>query len=77
MADSVRMRIGIQGARELELQVADADATRAAIEEAIDGDSAIVWVTDAKGNRYGLATDKVAFVQIEDGSDRGGVGFGA
>ncbi len=33
---NVRMRIGIQGARELELEVEDAEAARTAIEEAID-----------------------------------------
>jgi hypothetical protein len=76
MADSVKVRIGLQGARELELEVDDADATRAAIEEAIDGGNALVWVSDAKGNRFGLVTDKLAFVQIDDGSDRTGVGFG-
>ncbi len=76
MADSVRIRIGLEGARELELEVEDAEAARTAIEEAIDGGNALVWVSDVKGNRFGLVTDKLAFVQIEDGSDRTGLGFG-
>ncbi len=41
MANSVRMRIGLQGARELEFEVEDAEASRTAIEEAIDAGSAL------------------------------------
>lgn len=76
MANSVRMRIGLQGARELEFEVEDAEAARTAIEEAIDAGSALVWVSDTKGNRFGLVIDKLAFVQVDDGSDRAGLGFG-
>ncbi len=35
-----------------------------------------VWVSDTKGNRFGLVIDKLAFVQVDDGSDRAGLGFG-
>ncbi len=33
---------------------------------------ALVWVSDTKGNRFGLVTDKLAFVQVDDGSDQAG-----
>jgi hypothetical protein len=77
MTDVVRVRIGVQGARELELEVEDAEAVRSDVEEALAAGVALVWVTDAKGNRFGLVVDKLAFIQVDQGADRGGVGFGA
>jgi Protein of unknown function (DUF3107) len=73
---AVRMRIGIQGARELELEVDDADLVRTGVEAALTAGDAVVWLTDAKGNRFGLLTEKLAFLQFDEGSDKAGVGFG-
>lgn len=76
MAGGVKVRIGIQGARELELDIDDAEATRTAIEQAVGDGVGVIWLTDSKGIHYGLVTEKLAFVQIDDASDRSGVGFG-
>jgi len=76
MATSVKVRIGVQGARELEIEVADPEVIRAELEKAIAGGQGVVWVTDTKGNRFGLVTKKLAFVQIDDGTYRTGIGFG-
>ena len=74
MSDTVKVRIGLEGARELELVVADGDAVAKALEKAI-GKGGLVWVEDAKGDRHGIAVERLAFVEVE-GEDKGaGVGF--
>jgi hypothetical protein len=77
MADTTKVRIGLQGARELELQVDDADAAKEAIEKGIGDDSPVVWLTDSRGYSFGLITDKLAFVEIEGETPGIGVGFAA
>ncbi|MBA2336529.1 MAG: DUF3107 family protein [Acidimicrobiia bacterium] len=72
----IKVRIGMQGARELEIEVDDAETIRTDVERAITDREDVVWVTDTKGNRFGLVTRKVAFVQIDDAADRTGIGFG-
>ena len=76
MSDITKVRIGIQGARELELEVEDAAETQKVIEAGIVSDDPILWVTDTRGHRYGLATDKLAFVEIEGDTAAAGIGFG-
>lgn len=76
MSDSTRLRIGLQGARELEINVDDPSGTRDAIEKAIDDGSPLVWLTDAKRHSFGVVVDKIAFVQIEGDKDGEALGFG-
>ena len=73
MSDTVKVRIGVQSARELELEVTDGDAVVKQLESAKDW---MVWVEDAKGRRYGVVVEKVAFVEVEPDTGRQGVGFG-
>lgn len=75
MTAITKVRIGLEGARELELEADDADALRKAILAGMDSDEAVVWVKDSKGNEYGLVTSKLAFVEIEGSENRSGVGF--
>ncbi len=77
MNERTKLRIGLQGARELELEVEDAETARKAIESALEESAALVWITDAKGHSYGLVADKLAFVHVEGPTDRAGIGFGA
>lgn len=77
MADTVKVRIAMQSVRELELEVEDGDAVAAQIVEAVEAGDGLVWIEDAKGNRHGLASDKLAFVEIEGVADRRGIGFAA
>ena len=73
--DTTKVRIGLEGARELEFDVDDGEALVKAIEGGIKSGAGLVWVTDARGDRHGLAVAKIAFVQVEGEKAAGGVGF--
>ncbi|HSF86886.1 MAG TPA: DUF3107 family protein [Acidimicrobiia bacterium] len=77
MAENTNVRIGFQGARELELEVADAADTRATIEDGVAAEDRMVWVEDSRGHMFGLVVEKVAFVEIEGESGKTGIGFGS
>jgi len=74
MIDTVKVRIGLEGARELEIDVEDGEATAATLEAGL-ASGGIVWVVDAKGDRHGVAVDKLAFVVVQADQTGGGVGF--
>ena len=74
MSDTVKIRIGVQSARELELEVDDADAVVEQL-EAGASNGGLVWVTDAKGCRHGVVTDKLVFVIVDAEEIKPGVGF--
>jgi hypothetical protein len=74
VSDNVKVRIGVQGARELEFEVADTAALIADLEAAIS-DGGMLWVTDAKGERHGLVGEKIVFLEVDKGKDGPGVGF--
>ena len=62
----VRVRIGIgDTSREVELDVPDADALIAEIEEAFDDEKAILWFTDVGDRRIGIPTRRIAYVEVE------------
>ena len=75
MADTTKVRIGLEGARELEFDVDDADEIRNAVAAAIESSEPVLWVRDAKGTEYGLITAKIAFLEIEGTDTSSGVGF--
>ena len=74
MSNGGKMRIGVEGARELELEVDDFDVAVGSLEDAL-ADGSIVWITDSKGDRHGVVGGRLAFVEIESSNDRS-VGFG-
>ena len=74
MSNHGKMRIGVEGAREIEIEVEDLDAAAADLEAGVGSDS-IVWITDSKGDRHGIVTARLAFIEVESASDRS-VGFG-
>jgi hypothetical protein len=47
------------------------------IDEALKGAGPLVWLTDSKGHRVGVALEKLAYIEVEseEGSKR--VGFGS
>jgi hypothetical protein len=75
----MEVRIGVvYTARELVIDTDDSvDVVTAAIESAMGDDGGILWLTDTRGRRVGVPTDKIAFLEIA--ADAGGrkVGFGA
>ena len=74
MANAGKLRIAMEGARELELDVDDIEAAVATLEAGVE-DESIVWLTDSKGDRHGVVGGRLAFVEVEETSDRS-IGFG-
>jgi hypothetical protein len=75
----MEVRIGVvYTARELVLEMDDDSSTvSAAIEAAIGGKGPLMWLTDSKGRKVGIPTDKLAYVEVAgDAADRK-VGFGS
>ena len=77
MSDTTKVRIGLQGARELELEVEDPVSTGDTIEDAVAAGDGMVWLTDSLGHRYGLVVERLAFIEIETETGRTGIGFGS
>ena len=75
----MEVRIGVvHTPKELTLDLdGDVDDAFKAIDKAIKSGETMVWLTDAKGRRVGVALDKLAYVEVdsEEGSKR--VGFGS
>jgi hypothetical protein len=69
------VRIGVKSARELDLEVDDPQAVSSAFEKALKGKDSVLWITDTRDHRFGIAIDSIAFIEIERPADRG-VGFG-
>jgi hypothetical protein len=69
------VRIGVKSARELELEVDDPQEVSTSFEKALKGKDSVLWITDTRDHRFGIAIDSIAFIEIERPDDRG-VGFG-
>ena len=74
MSNGGKIRVGIDGARELELDVEDIDEAVATLEKGIGGET-LIWLTDRQGTRHGIVTERIAFLEVAGASDRA-VGFG-
>jgi hypothetical protein len=74
----VEVRIGVKGApRELAIDsVQSADEIQQAVDAAMKDGAPTVTLTDDKGRRVIIATDKLAYIEIADADSRK-VGFGA
>jgi hypothetical protein len=75
----MEVRIGVvYTARELTVETDDnVDTVSEAVESAVGDKHGVFWLTDTKGRRVGVPTDKIAYIEIA--VDAGGrkVGFGA
>ena len=69
MSDGGKLRIGVEGARELEIEVDDIEAATAALEKGVS-DGSLVWLVDSKGDRHGVVAGRLAFVEVERESGR-------
>ena len=75
----MEVRIGVvYSARELVLEMDDDSSTvTAAVEAAVRESNPMLWLTDTKGRKVGIPTDKLAYVEVAgDAADRK-VGFGS
>ena len=62
----MRVRIGMSmTARELDLDVADAEELMRSFRQAVEQGEKLLWVVDEDGHRHGLVVDKIAYVDVE------------
>ncbi len=77
----MNIRIGmIYTPKELEIELADDATTKKVLEEiteAVTKDTGMLWLTDKRGRRVGVATSKVAWVELGPESEGRRVGFSA
>ena len=75
------VRIGVtQSPREIEVELpegADADALTEQIEQALAADKGVLWLTDRRGRRVGVPSERIAYVEVNATSEDRRVGFGA
>lgn len=69
------VRIGVTySPKELDLELAedvDQSSVRAQVEAALNGDAAVLWLTDRRGRSVGVPTEKIAYVELgAPGADR-------
>jgi hypothetical protein len=76
----VNVRIGLAHTPQpLEVELAD-DADLKALKASIAGalgDDKPLWLVDKKGNEVAVVADKITFVSIGTGADKGKIGFGS
>ena len=75
----MEVKIGvIYSAKELSVEIEGGRQKRSssAVEDALKGGAPVIWLTDKKGRRVGVPSDKVAYIEVaeEDAAKR--IGFG-
>ncbi len=75
------VRIGvIYTGKELDIDLgdeADADQVQADVDAAVSGETPVLWMTDKRGRRLGVPTEKIAYVEIGGPDNERRIGFGA
>jgi len=72
----VNVRIGIANAKELEVEVEDADALVAAYEKALQGADSMMTIDEADGSRTIVSAEAILYFSFEP-SEKPGIGFAA
>jgi hypothetical protein len=76
----VEVRVGVTYTpKELQVDLADEtdrDQLVADVEKALGSDGGVLWLTDRKGRRVGVPSNKVAYVEIGTPDHDRRVGFG-
>jgi hypothetical protein len=72
------VRIGVvYTPKELALEVdGSVDKTVDLVNQALAGTEPMLWLTDSKGKKVGVPTDKIAYVEVDAGDADKRVGFG-
>ncbi len=76
----MQVRIGVvYSPREIEVELGDDDGEAVAndITKTLSEGAGILWLTDRRGRRYGIPTDKLSYVEIGAASAEHRVGFSA
>lgn len=75
------VRIGVTHTpKEIEVELAegaDADALAKQIEKALSTDKGVLWLTDRRGRRVGVPSDRIAYIEVNTISEDRRVGFGS
>ena len=76
------IRIGVTHApREISLEMPDDEKsitkTKAAVELALEGKSAVLWITDKRGKETAIPAAKIAFVEFGAPNGDRKMGFGS
>ena len=75
------VRIGvIYTGKELEVELpddSDRDALTKQIDAAVSGDSPVLWLTDRRGKKVGVPSERIAYVEVGRSASDRKVGFGA
>jgi hypothetical protein len=76
----VEVRVGVvQAPREIQLELADSEDSeelQRRVERALAGEDRVLWLTDRKGRRVGVPSERLAFVELSSSSSDRRVGFG-
>lgn len=74
------VRIGVTyTAKEIDMELpedADPAQVQADVDAALAGDRLVFWLTDRKGRRVGVPTEKIAYVEIGTPEAARRIGFG-
>ena len=63
--------------KELALELDEsADEVAKKVDQAVQSGASVLWLTDSKGRRVGVAVDKIAYVEIHEDESHKRVGFG-
>ncbi|MGH9012019.1 MAG: DUF3107 domain-containing protein [Acidimicrobiia bacterium] len=74
----MEVRIGVvYSAKELSVEVeGKGDEIVGAVEDALKGGAPVIWLSDKRGRRVGIPTDKVAYIEVAEEDTAKRVGFG-
>ncbi len=75
----MEVKIGVvYSAKELSVELdGKADEVVAMVEDVLKGGAPVLWLTDKKGRRVGVPTDKVAYIEVAEEDTTKRVGFGS
>ena len=75
---SMEVRIGvIYTPKELAVELdGKADEVVSSVEDALKAGAPVIWLTDKKGRRVGVPTDKIAYIEVAEEDQAKRVGFG-
>jgi hypothetical protein len=77
----VDVRIGVTHTpKELDIELpsdADREEIRVAVEKAMTGDAAVLWLTDRHGREICVPGEKIAYVELGSPETERRIGFGA
>jgi DNA-binding MurR/RpiR family transcriptional regulator len=74
----MEVKIGVvYSAKELSVELeGKADEVISTVEDALKGGAPVIWLTDKKGRRVGVPSDKIAYIEVAEEDTATRVGFG-